>query len=137
MIYKPPGPQNSEADPLIKLMCGINYLDMKEVAERLKMKSADAATKWCINHEVEMMTLGNKRVVLEFAFMLSFEKPLIDSLKREYGDNWAVYYEVYKSGDVKRYYELKMNIGVITQKPSAFNPDAFLNDIGYGKSKNS
>ena len=53
---------------------------MKEVAEKLKMKSVDAAARWCIVNNIEMMTLGNKRVVSEFDFRLSFEKPIIEML---------------------------------------------------------
>lgn len=107
---------------------------MKEVAEKLKMKSVEAAARWCIDKNIGIMTLGKKKVVSEFEFRLSFEKPLIDILKREWGDNWFAYYEVYKNEDVKMYYELKMNINNLVRTPSTFNPDSFFSEIGYGKS---
>ncbi|WP_318350572.1 aldo-keto reductase family protein [Aquipluma nitroreducens] len=110
---------------------------MKEVAEKLKMKSADTAARWCIDRNIEIMSLGNKRVVSEFDFKLSFEKPLIDVLKRKYGESWPMYYEVYKSEDVTKYYELEKDSNVMDYKSSTFNPDTFLNEIGYGKSKNT
>ena len=83
------------------------------------------------------MSFGKKRLVSEFDFRLFYEKPIIDMLKRKYGDNWPVYYEVYKSEDVRKYYELELNMDVTDHNPIAFNSDAFLNEIGYGKSKNS
>jgi hypothetical protein len=115
-------------------MCGIIYLDMKEVAEKLKMKSADAAARWCIDKNIEMMMLGNKRVVSEFDFRVSFEKPIIDMLKKKYDDNWVNYYEVYKSEDVIQYYELEKSNNIKDSKQSVFNPGEFLKNIGYGKS---
>lgn len=107
---------------------------MKAVAEKLKMKSVDTAARWCIDRNIELMILGNKRVVSEFDFRLSFEKPLIDILKRKYGENWRMYYEVYESEDVTKYYELEKDSDVMDYKASTFNPDTFLNEIGYGKS---
>ena len=107
---------------------------MKEVAEKLKMKSTEAAARWCIDKNIGIMTLGKKKVVSEFEFMLSFEKPLIDILKLKWGDNWFPYYEVYKNEDVKMYYDLKMNNHVSVRTTSTFNPDVFLNEIGYGLS---
>lgn len=115
-------------------MCGINYLDMKEVAEKLKMKSVDAAARWCIDQNIQMMSLGNKRVVAEFDFRMSFEKPMIDMLKRKYGDDWVLYYVVYKNEDVMKYFELENTCEVRDNRPGTYNPESFLNDIGYGKS---
>ena len=118
-------------------MNGINYLDMKEVAEKLKMKSVDAAARRCQQQGIQLMTLGNKRVVSEFEFRLYYEKQIIDKLKGEHDDDWPLFYEAYRNDDVKRYYELKQGgISPVRQK-SGFNADDFLNDLGYGKSKNS
>lgn len=107
---------------------------MKEVAEKLKMKSIDAAARWCIGNNIEMMTLGNKRVVSEFDFRISFEKPITEMLKRKYGDEWLVYYDVYKNEDVIKFYDLEKPNDFKNQKPIVFNQDIFLKDIGYGKS---
>jgi len=115
-------------------MNGINYLDMKEVAERLKIKSVDAAARWCLAKSINIMMLGNKRVVSEFEFRLSYDQLTIDMLKRKHGDDWAVYYEVYKNEDVKRYNELTTGSSVVSHHKSGFNADSFLNQLGYGKS---
>ena len=80
------------------------------------------------------MTLGNKRVVSEFDFRVSFEKPIIEMLKRKYDDNWSAYYEVYKNEDVMKYFELDNTDDIKDKKPTSYNPDSFLMDIGYGKS---
>lgn len=119
------------------LMSGINYLDMKEVAEKLKKKSVDAAARWCLTNNIAIMTLGNKRVVSEFEFNLSFEQPLIEMLKRKHGDGWATYYEVYQNNDVIKYFNTASSRPFDTHKTKRFDADSFLNDLGYGKSKNS
>jgi len=119
-------------------MCGIEYLDMKEVAKKLKMKSVDAAARRCFNEGIHIMTLGNKRVVSEFEFRLYLDKPTIDNLKAEHGDDWPLFYEAYRNDDVKRYYELIESGGTSpAQRQSGFNADDFLTDLGYGKSKNT
>ena len=118
-------------------MCGINYLTMKEVAERLKLKSPDAALRWCLNNKIDTQILGNKRVVSEFAFTLAYEQPLIDQLKQKLGNRWPDYYEVYKNGDIKKYYELENSKNTTTTKPTGFDAEGFLKEIGYGKSKNT
>lgn len=116
-------------------MCGIKYLDMKEVSDKLKMKSVDAAARWCIDKNIEIMSLGNKRVVSEFEFTLCFEKPMIDKLKREYGDQWPMFYKVYQNEDVAGYYELEKNCKAVNHQATIFSTDDFFNEIGYGKSK--
>ncbi len=119
---------------MTKLMNGINYLDMKEVAEKLKMKSVDAAARRCFNEGIHIMTLGNKRVVSEFEFRLYYDKQIIDKLKAEYGDDWLLYYEAYRNDDYKRYYELIDGSGGVTHQKSGYNADSFLNQLGYGQS---
>ena len=119
---------------MTKLMNGINYLDMKEVAEKLKMKSVDAAARWCLTNNIWIMMLGNKRVVSEFEFRMAFEDETIKMLKQKYGNDWQVYYEVNKNDDVKRYNELKADNTCAIQRISGFDADAFLKEIRYGKS---
>ena len=110
---------------------------MKEVAEKLKMKSVDAAARWCLTQNIAIMMLGNKRVVSEFEFRLSYDKPTIDMLKIEHGDDWPTYYEVYQNNDVLKYVNMESSRPVDTHKTKRFDTDSFLKDLGYGKSKNS
>lgn len=116
---------------LIQFMSGINYLTLREVAEKLKFKSVDSAARWCSNQKIDLIFLGNKRVVPEFAFILAHEQPLIDQLKLKYGENWYAYYEAFKSQDIKSYTELEMKIKPSVAKPTVFNTNKFLDDIGY------
>ena len=118
-------------------MCGINYLTMKEVAKKLKMKTDDAAARWCLNNNIDIITLGNKRVVSEYDFKLAYEQPMIDILKKKYKKKWVNYSEAYNSGDVRKFYELKENIVLNKEEPVEFNPNTFLNDIGYERPKNT
>ena len=110
---------------------------MKEVAKKLKMKSVDAAARRCQQKGIQLMTLGNKRVVSEFEFRLYYEKPIIDKLKQEHGDDWATYYEVYQNNDVIKHFNMRESRPADVRKTKRFDADSFLNDLGYGKSKNS
>jgi hypothetical protein len=74
-------------------MCGIIYLSLQEVAEKLKLKRTDTAVRWCINNGVHMFKLLNKNVVDEYEFRLAYEQPLIDRLKMKYKDKWVEYYK--------------------------------------------
>jgi hypothetical protein len=107
---------------------------MKEIAEKLKLKSPDAALRWCQNNKIDTQILANKRVINEFDFNLAFEQPVIDQLKQKYGNRWPDYYEIYKNGDIKKYYELENNKNIPVTKLNGFDADAFLKGISYGKS---
>ena len=98
------------------------------------MKSVDAAARWCLNNNIWIMMLGNKRVVSEFEFRMAFEDETIKMLKKKYGNGWQDYYEVIKNDDVKRYNELKADNTCVSNRKNGFDADAFLNKISYGKS---
>ena len=117
-------------------MNGINYLTMREVAERLKIKSVDTAARWCLDHNIDILNLSNKRVVVEFAVTLAIDQPFINLLKKNYGDRWIEYYNAHKSKDVKKYDELENN-NVPETKPITFDHNNFLKQIGYEKPENT
>ena len=112
-------------------MSQITYLTLKEVAKKLRLKSIDSAVRWCLKHDVDIIFLGNKRVVPEFAFKLAYEQPLIDQFKLKYGDSWFSYYEAYKNQNIKTCMELKNKTKDKIVSSTAFNTDNFLNEIGY------
>ena len=107
---------------------------MKEVAEKLKLKSGDAAARWCSKQKIDTIIFGNKRVVPEFAFILAYEQPLIEQLKQKYGPDWYAYYEAYQNQDVQMINELEKNKKPNVLTRSKFDADTFFNKIGYGKS---
>ena len=117
------------------MMIGINYLTMKEVAERLKYKSVDAAARWCLDNNVAIIFLGNKRVVIEYELNLALDKLVIDLLMQRYGNKWKEYYDAYKTDDITKLMKLEKNDGAMAHKPIGFNTDEFFKNIGYdGKS---
>ena len=115
-------------------MCGINYLDMEEVALKLKRKSKDFAVRWCIDNKVKIHHIGNKNVVCEYEFNIALSKPLVEYLKEKYSKDWVEYYMAYDSEDITKYFELTEKDHSTRNTDS--NPDAnkFLDEIGYGKS---
>lgn len=107
---------------------------MKDIAERLKLKSTDAALRWCKSKDIDMMKRLNKWMVPESALILALDEEFIDQLKEKYGIRWIDYYDAYKTGDLKRLHELK-NAGQ-NQKESTngFYSNKLLKRINYGKS---
>ena len=115
------------------IMCGINYLDMDEVASKIKRKSKDYALRWCIDNKVKVHKIGNKNMVCEYEFNIALSKPLVDYLKERYSKDWVDYYKAYDSEDITKYFTLgEKDHSSNTNDPM---PDAnnFLKDIGYGK----
>ncbi len=116
------------------IMCGISYLDMEEVALKLKRKSKDFALRWCIDNKVKIHQIGNKNVVCEYEFNVALSKPLVDYLKEEYSNDWVEYYKAYDSEDITKYFELTEKDHIPDNDDSISNSNNFLKDIGYGKS---
>ena len=115
-------------------MCGINYLSMDEVKARLKMKTTDAAARWCLANNVSILKIGKKNVVVEYEFKLVHELPIITRLQTIYGDRWQKYYAAYNSEDVVSYYTLAKVEERHEPQVEAFNANNFLKHINYGKS---
>ena len=115
-------------------MCGIEYLELKEVAKKLKRSSVDTAVRWCFDNGISILKLGTLRVVSEYEFRLAYEKPLIDHLKLEHKDKWLDYYNAYNSENVSTFHSLQDAVKMIDSTGISFNQDVFLNGIGYGKS---
>ncbi len=115
-------------------MCGIIYLSLQEVAEKLKLKKTDTAVRWCIDNGVQMFKLLNKNVVDEYEFRLAYEKPLIDRLKMKYKDKWVEYYKAYNSEELTNFYALERSKNEVDVTGVSFDPNKFLTEIGLGKS---
>ena len=103
------------------------------MAEKLKLKSTDAAVRWCNNKDIDMIMPLNKWLVPEYAFILALDEKLIDHLKEKYGIKWVDYYDAYKNDDLKRLYELKNGNKNQKSQTNGFNPNNLFNRIGYGK----
>lgn len=98
------------------------------------MKTTAAAANWCLASDVSIHKIRNKNVVVEYEFRIVLDKPLIDSLKKKHGTRWEEYYTAYDSENVLNYYRLKKVEERHEPQVGAFNVNAFLKHIRYGKS---
>ena len=114
-------------------MSGINYLDMEEVAYKIKRKSKDYALRWCIDNKVKVHNIGNKNVVSEYEFNIAFSRPLVDYLKEKYSTEWVDYFKAYESEDITNYFKLGEKDHSSNTKDPIPDANNFLKDIGYGK----
>ena len=106
---------------------------MDEVRAKLKMKTTDAAARWCLANDVSILKIGNKNVVVEYEFRLILEKPVIDRLKAIHGDSWRKFYAAYDSENVLNFFELENTTEGDVAPTVAYNPNNFLTQIDYGK----
>ncbi len=118
-------------------MCGITYLTLAEVAEKLKISTKDAAARWCLDHGIKIFSLLNKNVVIEYEFRKAFEEPIIEHLKHLYKDKWLDYYKAYDSEDITNYFLLEINTESDKSTIVHFNPNKFLKEIGYEGAQDS
>jgi len=107
---------------------------MDEVRANLKMKSIDAAARWCLANKVNILKSGNRNVVIEYEFKIAFEKPIIERLKSIYGSRWEEYYAAYDSENVLNYFKLEKAAEHCESGVGTFDATNFLKQIGYGKS---
>ena len=107
---------------------------MDEAKTKLKMKSTDAAAKWCWANKVEIHKISKRNVVVEYEFRLAIEKPIVDRLKERHGEKWREYYDAYDSENLLNFYALEKNPERGEATTTEFNPDNFLSLISYGKS---
>jgi len=111
-------------------MCGIGTLTMEQVKVKLHLETSEAAARWCIKNDITIIPIGNKNTVSEYAFELVYQKPIIDDLKRRYGEKWEKYYHAYNSEDITEFYAIQEESDEVCNNIS-YNPNTFLNNIGY------
>jgi len=92
-------------------MCGFKFISIEEVASKL-IHEKRFAISWCINNDITIHTIGNKKVVDEFEFKCAFEKPRIDDLKRKYGEHWEEVYRLENSEDVVGFIKMEPMLGL-------------------------
>ena len=111
-------------------MCGIDTLTMEQVKAKLHLETSEAAARWCISHGIMLRKEGKLNVVDRYDFEIVFQKPLIDMLKKRYGNKWQKYYQAYNSEDVSNFYAIQDEPEDVCININ-YNPKTFLKEIGY------
>ncbi len=85
-------------------------ITLKEIVSRFPFKGIRSLKSWCQRNAIDVYNFDRIEFLLEKEFILVFEKPFIDKLKRKFGDSWGSVYEVYKSGNIQELETLNESI---------------------------
>ena len=73
---------------LSELFAYLGYTDIRTVR------------KWCNNNNVAIIRQGKSEFVYEANFRQVFDRPLINKLREQHGDNWQEVYQLYLDGNI-------------------------------------
>ena len=75
-------------------------IDITELKEKLDYLDLRAVRNWCKRNDVLIIKQGKMEFVIESNFEEVYEKPFINKLKRQFGDDWVSTYRLYKEGNI-------------------------------------
>lgn len=78
----------------------MNKLYMDELYLALGYTDERAVKSWCLKNNVLLQKDGKVRFVFESAFKEVSERPFIEKLKSEFGNDWQAAYNLYASGNI-------------------------------------
>jgi hypothetical protein len=78
----------------------MNKIYMSELFIALGYRDERAVKEWCMRNNVLLQRDGKAKFVFESAFKEVSERPFIEKLKREFGNDWESAYNVYASGNI-------------------------------------
>ncbi len=64
---------------------------------------------WCGKNHLHVYKDSTGEFVMKAEFELTYNMPLIKTLKQKYGDDWIVYYEAYNSEELYKILDLNTN----------------------------
>lgn len=73
---------------------------MNALLIELNYTDARAVRAWCRKNNILLNKDGKAEYVFESTFKEVTERPFIEKLKREFGDDWESAYNVYASGNI-------------------------------------
>lgn len=75
----------------------IKRIYLSEVAGLINRRDVRAVKTWCRKNNLQVFSDTSGDFVFEHAFVLAYEMPLIQALKKEHVENWEQVYEAYKN----------------------------------------
>jgi hypothetical protein len=78
----------------------MNKIYMSELIQELGYSDDRPVRTWCQKNNILLIKTGKKEFVFESAFKEAQERPFVEKLKSEFGDDWESAYNVYASGNI-------------------------------------
>ncbi len=78
----------------------MNKIYMNELIIELNYSDTRSVRNWCKKNNVIIVKAGKSEFIYESAFKEVTERPFIEKLKREFGNEWESAYNVYASGNI-------------------------------------
>ncbi|MES2566983.1 MAG: hypothetical protein V4565_08965 [Bacteroidota bacterium] len=70
------------------------------MTKELGYKDIRAVRQWCRKNNILVIKTGRIEFVLESAFKEAFERPFIEKLRKDFGNDWEAAYNVYADGNI-------------------------------------
>ena len=78
----------------------LSKISIEDIQKEIKAKDKRTARKWCTENGVLLVIQCNEEYAPLSGFEEAFERPLIEKLKKRYGDSWKQVYELYREENI-------------------------------------
>jgi hypothetical protein len=87
----------------------INRMYLCDISPYINRTDKRTIRDWCGKNHLQVYKDSTGEFVLKAEFELTYNMPLIKTLKQKHGDDWIVYYEAYNSGELYKILDLSAN----------------------------
>lgn len=87
----------------------MEILTIEELLEPLGLTDIRSVRAWCDKNDVLIIKQAKNEFVIESEFILAYERPCINNLKKKFGDDWEQVYKLYKEGNIPALYTLSQS----------------------------
>jgi hypothetical protein len=81
----------------------IDRMYLNTMSKLINKKDKRAIRKWCKINNLEIFNDSSGDFVYKNDFDLAYDMPLINNLKKKYGETWHDYYEAYKNNELHKH----------------------------------
>jgi len=78
----------------------VERMYLKELLVKLNRKDYRTVEKWCTDRNVYLYKEGGNNFVIKSEFILAYNLPYINSLKKQHKDNWEYYFELSQNNEL-------------------------------------
>lgn len=78
----------------------LNRIYLSNLSSLINRRDKRSIRKWCEKSQLKVYKDCSGEFVLEAEFEYIYNKPLIDDLKKKYGEDWVEYYNRYTTGEL-------------------------------------
>jgi hypothetical protein len=107
----------------------MDKLPIGEVMRILRFEDVRSAVKWCRSKSMMVQKFGKEIYVNLSEFEVAMDRPLIESLKARYPQNWKDMYTAYKKGDLVSIAEVMIDAANVNKEAVFVAPGASGSDF--------